>query len=641
MRKHIECAAMIAAFAAASGPAFGQDAQGASEEEIIITATRAQAGASRDTLGASVTAISAADIETRQTRIISDLLRDVPGVSVSRIGAVGGQTQIRMRGAEGNHTLVLIDGVEVADPYFGEFDFAALIADDVARIEVLRGQQSALYGSDAIGGVIHYITASGAEARGLRGRVEYGSSNSWNASARVAGVSGPVDFAGSAGYQSTDGGPTARNGVRDVGAETAALSGRLVVDIAANARIRAVGRYALSEADTNDQDFGFPPGPTFGFAIDSDDYSESEAAYGLVSGEWELMDGAWSNTVTIQGVNASRKAFSGGAFDNGSEGTRLKASYVTSLAFETDAARHTLTGAVDVEREGVLTTTPGAPPPYSERRTIDNTGYVAQYDAVVAGRFGFGAAYRYDSNDAFDDADTYRVQASYLFASGTRVHAAAGSGVKNPGYSELYGFAGSTYLGNPNLTPERSNGWEAGVEQRFWGDSAWIDLTYFTSLLEDEIALDCALFPLCTPINLPTESEREGVEISAQATLGQWRLFGSYTWLESSQNGVEEVRRAPHAASVNLSWRAPSDAFGAFLTVRYNGEMLDNNFTLSGPSPIDLPAFTLVNLGGDWRVSDSLELYGRVENALDEAYEEIYTYRAPERAFYLGLRAGF
>ncbi|MBL8550895.1 MAG: TonB-dependent receptor [Hyphomonadaceae bacterium] len=637
MSEHLSSAALALALAAAPSFAFAQE-----EGEIIVTATRAGAGLSRDTLGLSATAIGAESVETRQTRVISDLLRDVPGVAVSRAGAVGGLTQVRMRGAEGNHTLVLIDGMEAADPYFGEFEFATLIADDVSRIEVLRGPQSALYGSDAIGGVIHYITASGAEAPGVRGRLEVGSFNSWDAAFRVADVAGPVDFAVSVGYQKTDGTPTSRFGVRELGAENSVLSGRFVFDIAENFRIRAIGRYAYTEAQSNDQDFNWPPGATYGFVIDSDDYYQNEAAYGLLSGEFELLDGRWWNVLSLQGVDASREGFSDAARASGSEGGRLKGSYASSLRFGDDDLVQTLTGALDFERETFRTTSPFTPAEFASERRIENTGYVAQYQLVAQGRLGIGAAYRFDANDRFDDADTYQVNASYLFGSGTRVHAAAGSGIKNPGYSELYGFVGATYVGNPNLTPEKSDGWEAGVEQRFWDGRGRIDVTYFSAALEDEITLDCSAYPLCTPINLGTESEREGVEVSAEASLGeQWRLSASYTYLDATQDGAEEVRRPPRIGSVNLAWRSLSDRFGAFATVRYNGKMLDNNFTLSGPYPIELPAFTLVNVGGDVRLTEKLDLYGRVENALDETYEEIYTTRAPGRAVYVGLRAGF
>jgi vitamin B12 transporter len=637
---YISSAALALAFVAAPGLARAQSSTSA-DDDIIVTATRAGDGASRDTLGVSATAISAEDVEIRQTRVVSDILRDVPGVSVNRSGAVGGQTQIRLRGSEGNHTLVLIDGMEVSDPYLGEFDFAALIADEVARIEVLRGQQSALYGSDAIGGVVQYFTASGAEAPGVSGRAEHGSFNSWDVSLRVADVAGPVDFALSAGYQTTDGTPTSRFGARDVGADNTALSGRFVFDIADNFRIRAIGRYAYADADTNDQDFDWLS-PTYGYVIDSDDHSENEAMYGLLSAELELLDGRWSQALSVQGADAERRAFSDGVFASGGEGTRFKASYVSSYSFGGDALRQTLTGAVDFEREGFRTTSPGTPSPYAERRHIENTGYVLQYNLVANARLGVGLAYRFDANDRFDDADSYRVQGSYRFDTGTRVHGAVASGIKNPGYSELYGFVGATYVGNPGLMPERSEGWEAGVEQSFLGDRAWIDVTYFNNTLEDEISLDCAAYPLCSPINLASESEQEGVEVSAQALLGeQWRLFASYTYLDATQAGAEEVRRPPHIASVNVSWRALSDRFGAFASVRYNGETLDSNFTLSGPPQVELPAFTLVNIGGDIRLGETVDLYARVENALDEQYEEVYTYRSPERAYYIGLRAGF
>src|SRR5262245_58184556 len=139
-------------------PAFSAFAQVRDEppERVLITASLI--GAVRtDLLGSSATVLAPIDLENRQVRVVSDVLRDVPGVAVNRIGAVGQLTQVRLRGAEANHTLTMIDGIKASDPFFGEFDYGALIADDVARIEVLRGEQSALYGSDAIGGAVHYI----------------------------------------------------------------------------------------------------------------------------------------------------------------------------------------------------------------------------------------------------------------------------------------------------------------------------------------------------------------------------------------------------------------------------------------------------------------------------------------------------
>ncbi len=236
--------------------------------ELVVTASRSGQPERVDTLGASITVISAQDLQVRQTQLVSDVLRDVPGAAVSRTGGVGGLTQVRLRGTESNHTLVLIDGMEVADPYDGEFDFATLIADDVARVEVLRGQQSALYGSDAIGGVIHYITATGAEAPGLRARVEGGSFGTYEGSARAAGVSGPVDYAVSGAFLHTDGAPNALFGTRDLGARIGALSAKVVVTPTDGFRIKAVGRYTDTRADTNDSETD-PASPLFGYAVDT------------------------------------------------------------------------------------------------------------------------------------------------------------------------------------------------------------------------------------------------------------------------------------------------------------------------------------------------------------------------------------
>jgi len=160
-----------------STPVSAQETQAnVKETDIIVTASRSGDAVPRSLVAASVSVIDSDDIEQRQIRQVSDVLRDVPGIAVNE---VAGLTQLRLRGAEGNHTLILIDGIEVASPFYGEFDFGTLIADEKARIEVLRGQQSALYGSDAIGGVIDYRTMTGAEAPGFFARAEVGTFESF------------------------------------------------------------------------------------------------------------------------------------------------------------------------------------------------------------------------------------------------------------------------------------------------------------------------------------------------------------------------------------------------------------------------------------------------------------------------------
>lgn len=636
MRTQVYFAACAVALLAT--PALAQTGQ---DDPVVVTASRGAGILTRDTLGLSQTTISPEALETRQIRILSDVLRDVPGIAVNRSGGIGQLTQVRIRGAESNHTLVLIDGIEAADPFQGEFAFETLITDEVAKVEVIRGPQSVLYGSQAIGGVINYLTLSGAEAPGASARGEFGSFNSWDGAARFAGVNGALDYAISGGYQNTEGTPDSRFGTRDLGVENGVVSGRFTVALSDALLLKAVARYSSIQSDFNSQDFNFPATATQGYVIDGDGYFTNKAYYGLLRGEWET--GAFTHALSVQGVSADRDTFEFGGLSSGDKGRRVKTSYEGTFAFGDEALRHTLTGVIDYKRETFENTSPFLNPAQALKRTVENTGAALQYDIVANRRFGIGGAVRYDQNDLFNNATTWRAQASYRLDSGTRLHAAGGSGVTNPQFYELFGFNPNTYAGNPNLKPERSTGWEIGAEQVF-GDIGRIDITYFSAELEDEIFTQFGPAPtfFSSPGNRTTKSTRKGVEVSGEAKLGEsWTINAAYTHLDSKENGVEEVRRPPNIASVNLSWRAPGDRFGAFVSARYNGNTLDNNFTLTGPPRVTLDGYTLVTLGGDFSLSDTVALYARIENATDEIYEDVYTYRTPGRAGYVGIKAKF
>jgi vitamin B12 transporter len=581
------------------------------------------------------------ELEARQTRVVSDVLRDVPGVSVSRNGTVGGLTQVRIRGTESNHVLTLIDGIEASDPFQGEFDYATLIADEIARVEILRGQQSALYGSDAIGGVIHYMTLSGDDVRGFRTRLEGGSFGTYEASARFGGVADKLDYVISGGFQNTEGISTARFGRRDVGAENTAVAARLEYAASEQLRLKAVGRYTYTDAELNDQDFTFGS-PTFGFAIDSDDDYRNRALYGLVSAELASFAERWINTLSVQGVDAERKNFSGGQRDFSNQGSRVKASWISTFSFE-DSLAQRLTFAADFEREQMQNISPGITPAQALERATDNTGFVAEYSLAFASFLSLGAAVRHDENERFDDADTYKVQATANFIADTQLRAAAGSGIKNPSIFELFGFDPDSFMGNPNLQPERSEGWEVGLDRAFAAGRLLIGLTYFDSTLRDEIftTFTPPTF-VAAPRNRATRSTQNGVELSLNARIGEaWSIAAAYTDLNAKENGSEEMRRPPRLASLNVGWRTPSNRAGLNLTVRYNGETLDSNFTGIGPANITLDEYTLVNLAADFNLDQRTQLYGRIENLLDEDYEEVFTFRAPGRAAYAGVRLKF
>jgi vitamin B12 transporter len=625
------------------------------DQSIVVTATRSGDAVPTRLLGSSVTLIDAATMEDRQVRIVSDVLRDVPGIAVSRTGAIGGLTQIRVRGAEGNQVLVLVDGIKASDPYFGEFDFGTLIADDAARIEVLRGQQSSLYGSDAIGGVINYITLSGREAPGIRLRAEGGSFGTWSGSARAAGVTGDLDYALSTSLYNTDGYPVARNGSRDVGSDSFGASGKFIWSPTSDFKLTAVGRYSRTRADSDDTSYS---GATFGYTIDSPGvYYRNIAYYGLLRAELTSLNGMWTNAVSGQIADTTRNGYEPTGFSSGDKGRRYRGSFESTLRFGSDTVKHRLTAAVDAEREEFENTSPASAFAFNGKRHSDQVGFVGQYDVTIADHLALGASVRHDKNDLFKDDTTWRVQGSYAFDMGLRFHAATGSGVKNPGFYELYGYSDGKFIGNSSLKPERSQGWEAGVEQSAMHGRITLGATFFDNTFKDEIY---TTYPpplyIASPANRTTSSKQKGVELSAQVKLAEgWRFDGSYTYLDAPQmravliggaftnfNG-QAVRRAKNIASANLTWAPPALPVEATVTVRYNGSQKDLAFTDPSYTPVLVTekSFTLVNLNASYKLGKHLSLYARVENLFDVKYEEVFSFATPGRAAYGGVRVNF
>ena len=650
MNKNI---AFVSLFALASSPAFAQsnptvpttDDKG---ETIVVTASRSGDGVPVSQLGASVTVLDAKTLEKRQTRIVSDILRDVPGLAVNRTGGIGSLTQVRVRGSEGNHVLVLIDGIKASDPYYGEFDFGTLIADPEAKVEVLRGQQSSLYGSDAIGGVIQYITLTGAEAPGFTARAEGGSFGTYTGGARAAGVSGDLDYAISGAYYHTDGTPTARNGTRDTGSDNAGVSSKLIWSPTANFKLTGVARYSYTKAEFNNTEYD-PASPLFGYTVDSPGvYLRNKAFYGLVRAEFTALDGRWTNALSGQIADTRRRGFNLSGLDYGNNGRRLKGSFESSLRFGSDTVVHRVTAAVDLEREEFQNKAPGTGSPFDAfdgKRKTDNVGLVGQYELLWNDALSFGASIRHDENDRFDDPTTWRVQGSYSFPTGTRIRAAYGTGVKNPGYYQLYDYNEGRYIGNPNLKPEKSEGWEAGIEQKL-GDASSIGVTYFDSRLKDEIY---TTYPapdyIATPSNRTTRSKQHGIEAFVSARpIPQIQVDATYTYLKASENGVIEVRRPKHIGSFNATVFSQDERFSGTLTLRYNGRQQDVTFTdpTYATSPVvTLKEYVLVNFNADYKITPNISVYGRIENLINEDYEEVFSFATPGRAAYGGVRVNF
>ncbi|WP_233994221.1 TonB-dependent receptor plug domain-containing protein [Porphyrobacter sp. AAP60] len=606
------------------------------EEGILVNANRSREVVYTENYTGSVTVIESRMLENRQTRDIADVLRDVPGVAVA---GIAGQTQIRLRGSEANHVLVLVDGIEVSDPFAGEFDIGTLQAEVGARVEVLRGPQSALYGPDAIGGVVAYESASGRAVPGFAARIEGGTQGTINGALRYGANGESWDAALSVVVVSTDGQPNARGGTRDIGRDSYTVSGKGGVEVADGFALRAAARFIRTEGRTNDSDFDFTS-PIFGFTIDSPGVGYvNEAVYALIGARAEVLDGRWTHDLSAQVAEIDRETDSPFGLTSASEGDRVKASYVTAFKL---ADEHNLTLAADWERESFRNAL-AASGGFTGQRAIEQTGIVAEY-RYSGEAVDLSAALRHDINDRFRDATTFRVGAGYRITETTRLRAAAGSGVKNPGFFELFGFIDGRFIGNEALRPEKSTGWEVGVDQDF-GDFARLSVTYFDSELEGEIF---TTFPapafIATPANRTTKSKQRGVEVSLNARLAeQWSLDTAYSYLDAEENGVEEVRRPKHIASAALTWTAPGDAASATLVVRHNGATPDVAFTDPSfvPVRVTLDDYTLINLNARVTLADGISAFARAENLLDQRYEQVFSFVSPGRSAVVGVEARF
>ena len=298
-------------------------------EQVVISGSRTEATLA-DT-GSAVSIITGAELEQRQIRLVSDALRAVPGIAVSRQGPVGTITQVRIRGAEANHTVVLIDGVKINDPFTSEVDFAHLLSAQIDRIEILRGPQSVLYGSEAIGGVISIFTKRGAPGMQADASIEGGSFSSVDGSAAIRGATQTLNYALSASALRTDGTNISRFGSEDDGYRNGTLYARAGWAPTSTAGLDASLRYRDSRSMFDPQDFGFPPGPTFGLVVDGDRRSEGDQFDAKLRGR--LTTGALEHQLGFTHTQTQEDTFADGVFTNGFEGKRDRVDYQGTWRF--------------------------------------------------------------------------------------------------------------------------------------------------------------------------------------------------------------------------------------------------------------------------------------------------------------------
>ena len=595
-------------------------AQTPSDDDIVSVGTRIGDSAT-SSLTSPVSVITEDDIQDRGQSYISDLLRTLPGVSVNSSGSAGGLTQIRMRGTEASHVLVLIDGIEVANPTAGEFDFAGLRAEDIVRIETLRGEQSALYGSDAIGGVINIITRAGETRESYSASGEGGTYNTLEGQVSAVVPIGGATLSINGNAFTTDGYDVSGLGGEKDGSESRSLNiGLNNVELGGIALSAKGGTSRLDTEFDSDSDFN-------GRLDNTDGQSTIKTKIGRIDARFEIA--GFGNLVTLSALETQTDT--NGSFGNASTGKRTNLNW----AAEREFGAHAITVLGETERESYEITPSFAATPTSP----ENETYAIAGDYRYTGEaLSLTGSVRQDFNDRFDDAFTWRAGAGYAFENfGGRLRASVGKGVKNPSLIELFGFyPESNFVGNPDLTPEKSIGYSVGYDQELGHFDVSVD--YFRSDLEDEIFTDFSGFPFL-PRNRATDSKREGVELEARFDNGgPVSARASATFLDTEENGVKEIRRPELLASGTLTW-AVTDTLSVTGSADHTGKQTDTDFGTF--SAVTLDAFTLVGLNASYGLNDVVTLSLRGQNLLDEDYQEVFGYASQGRTVFFGVRASF
>ena len=642
MPKHPRIALRLIAFAfsAASGLSGARAQTGPAApagspplEHLLVTASRTPIETQR--VGSSVTVVTRGDLEQGRYRFVADALRETAGIAVSRGGGLGGVTQLRMRGAEGNHTLVLIDGTEANNPVSNsEFDFAHLAVADIERIEILRGPQSALYGSDAIGGVINIITRRPPE--GMRSALEL-EAGERGTQALNASLSQAVDTASwglALSSLGTDGENFSRFGNERDGFRNRSLSVQGNLRLSEQLRWENNLRMLESAQDFDAQDFSFPPTATEGMLVDQP--LESEARQWFLRSQATLDRERWTHRFGLSLTDTDNRFFDASLPTGGNSARKTKFDLQSSrqlpaLGLLTLAAEH----------ESVDYRNAGADPLAPENQSRHDTQSSVVVELQTRWRaVDLSASGRYDANRLFDDATAYRLTASRPLNERLRLRGSLGTGVANPGFFELFGFFPDSFVGNPALAPETSTSLDLGVDSSLAEGRVQVDATLFFADLTNEIetVFDSETF-LATVVNLPGESRRRGIELGASALLTRaWDLTVRYTYTDAEQpDGQTELRRPAQIASLGSSFRFAGERGLLRVSMVYTGAQQDADFRSATPPRVTLPSFTVMRLATEFRLSERWRIFGRIENLLDERYEEWFSYRSPSRLAALGL----
>lgn len=611
------------------------------DDAVVVTATRTELPLSQ--VAQSVSVLDSETINTRQTDIVADLLRSLPGITIARNGGLGTITAVFIRGAESEQTVALIDGVKLNDPSSpgGGFDFGNLLVGNIARVEVLRGSQSVLWGSQAIGGVVNLITLQPTDELAASAKAEYGWRDTRSLVGNVSRRFGRLSASLGAGNFHTDGisafsearGGSERDGYRNFGAHA-----KLRYDVSDAVSVDLRGWYSNGKAGFD----GFPP-PTFALG-DTREYVRTREAVGYSGLNVALLDGRFHNRLAAAYTNTQRNNFDpdGFIFETfDASGSNRRFEYQGTLDV-TEAVRATF--GAETEQSRFTTSSFGGPPTHGEARI--NSGYGELVMRPFTGLTAVAGARR-DDHDEFGGKTTTGASAVYTPNDGvTAFRASYSEGFKAPTLYQL-----QSEFGNGLLHPETARGWDAGVTQRFFNGTLEVGATGFRRNTHDIINFIacfapfvgiCAGRPFGTYDNV-ARARTQGVELTlAMKPVDALRVQANYSHMDSDNRspgdasfGKALVRRPRETASalVDYHWAFGLNTGATFTHVGESFDDAANTRVING--------YDLLDLRLAYPISTKFELQARIENLLDEKYETSFRYGTMRRAAYAGVRLSY
>ena len=594
-------------------------------DQIVITASRAPESEAQTP--ASVTIIDQQRIERLDEPLLSSLLRLTPSAAVATSGPAGALTEVRIRGAEANHTLLFVDGIKIDDPASGDTPrYEILNADLASRIEVVRGPQSALWGSEAIGGV---LAVNGFDdAPGYSASAEAGSFGFERANGSGSLVTDRTSLSGAIGFQRATGinsvaGPGDRDGYRN-------LSGRLRATWRPASGIE-VGASALALGGRDEFD-GFDP--FTGAHVDTLDNSRNRLTAGRVWASAGSETSSWRAQAAATLLGSSNENYVADAPLNETRGTRRNLSAQLQHRLGTGAVTHLFILAADTEPE-TFHARDNSGGFSNQDRTRNHDSLTAEWRAD-AKPLTADVAVRRDIFSRFKDATSIRASLLGQLGGGFSLAGSYAEGIAQPTFFDLYGFFPGTFVGNPSLKPESSRGFEVSLRYRHGSYSA--SLTGYRQRLHDEIVNNDSFTSV---FNAPGVSRRSGIEATLDCALAKsLRLSANYAYLDATEPNaageqIPEERRPKHSGSVAIDGAAGRLTYGASLA--YVGAHIDNRDTFPF-ARVKLGSYWLADARVSYAVRSGFELFVRGANLFNQRYQDAFSYRTEPRALYAGIR---